>query len=47
VWQRKKVPTIDPESVANVLQFLQNAKAKTAKPDDFIDNSLLEAVTQS
>ncbi|MFI5267666.1 MAG: ABC transporter substrate-binding protein [Chloroflexota bacterium] len=46
VWQRKKVPTIDPESVANVIQFLQNPKAKTAKPADFIDNSLLEAAVQ-
>ncbi len=44
VWQRKKVPTIDPESVANILQFLNNPKAKTAQPADFLDNSILESL---
>ncbi|HLG73254.1 MAG TPA: ABC transporter substrate-binding protein [Chloroflexota bacterium] len=47
VWQGKKVPTIDPQSVANVLMFLNNPKAKTAQPSEFIDNSLMEEVARS
>ncbi|HLG74182.1 MAG TPA: ABC transporter substrate-binding protein [Chloroflexota bacterium] len=46
VWSGKKLPTVDPEGIANVLTFSKNPKAKDAKPEQFIDNSLLEAVAR-
>lgn len=44
VWQKKKVPTVDPAGIAGVLSLSANPKAKTAKPSEFIDNSIIQAV---
>jgi len=44
VWQGKKVPNIDPQGIANVLRFADDAKAKAAKPEEFIDESFLKAI---
>lgn len=46
VWSGKKLPTVDPEGIASVLTFSKNPKAASAKPEQFIDNSLLEAVAK-
>lgn len=44
VWQKKRVPTVDPAGIAGVLKLANQPKAKTAKPEQFIDNSLLQSV---
>ncbi len=46
VWSGKKVPTVDPQGIANVLTFSKSPKAADAKPEQFIDNSLIEAVAK-
>jgi NitT/TauT family transport system substrate-binding protein len=46
VWSGKKVPTVDPRGIANVLSFSKNPKAASAKPEEFIDNSLIEAAAK-
>jgi len=46
VWSGKKVPTVDPEGITNVLSFSKNPKAAGARPDQFIDNSLIQAVAK-
>jgi ABC-type nitrate/sulfonate/bicarbonate transport system substrate-binding protein len=46
VWQGKKVPTVDPAGITNILALSSEPKAKQAKPSDFIDNSLLEAAVK-
>lgn len=47
VWQAKKVPTVDPQGLANILALSNDPKAKQAKPSDSIDNSFIEAVAKS
>ena len=44
VWQGQKVPTVNPQAVAAVLKLSSVAAAKTAKPAQFIDNSILQSV---
>ncbi|HEX6512739.1 MAG TPA: ABC transporter substrate-binding protein, partial [Chloroflexota bacterium] len=44
VWSGKKVPTIDPEGITNTLKFSDDPKAKAAKGDQFIDNSLIQSI---
>ena len=46
VWQKKPVPTVDPAGVAGVLKLVDNPKAKAAKPDQMIDNSIIQAVAK-
>jgi ABC-type nitrate/sulfonate/bicarbonate transport system substrate-binding protein len=44
VWSGKKVPSIDPQGVTNVLRFSDDLKARGAKGEDFIDESLLKSI---
>ena len=44
VWSGQKVPTINPESITNVLKFSDDPKARAAKGDQFIDNSILQSI---
>lgn len=44
VWTGKKVPTIDPESIVNILRFSDDPKARSAKPEQFIDESYLKSI---
>jgi ABC-type nitrate/sulfonate/bicarbonate transport system substrate-binding protein len=44
VWQKKAVPTVDPAGIAGVLKLTDDPKAKTAKPEQFLDNSIIQAV---
>ena len=46
VWSGTKIPIVNPEGIANVLGFSKNPKAAGAKPDQFIDNSILQAVSK-
>ena len=46
VWQGKKVPTIDPKGLANIMALSKDGKVSQANPADFIDNSLLEAAAK-
>jgi ABC-type nitrate/sulfonate/bicarbonate transport system substrate-binding protein len=45
VWER--IPYISPAAVQNVLNFAKHPAAKTAKPDQFIDNSILAELERS
>ena len=45
-WSKNKVPTVDPAGIQNVLKVVDNPKAKSAKPADFIDNSILESIAK-
>jgi len=44
VWQKKAVPTVDPAGIAGVLKLTNDPKAKAAKPEQFLDNSIIQAV---
>jgi ABC-type nitrate/sulfonate/bicarbonate transport system substrate-binding protein len=44
VWQGQKVPTMNPEALANILKLSDNAKARSANAADFIDNTLLQSI---
>ncbi len=44
VWSGQKIPTINPEGITNTLKFADDAKAKTAKGEQFIDNSILQSI---
>jgi len=44
VWKGLKVPTIDPAGIQNTLDLSKQPAAKSAKPQDFMDNSLLQSV---
>lgn len=44
VWSSKKVPTIDPEGISNVLRFADDPRARNAKPEQFIDETLLKSI---
>ena len=44
VWAGQKTPTIDPRAMAGVLAFSTEPGAKGAKPEQFIDNSLIQAI---
>lgn len=44
VWSAKKVPTVDPEGIANILRFADDPKVKSAKPEEFIDDSFLKSI---
>jgi ABC-type nitrate/sulfonate/bicarbonate transport system substrate-binding protein len=46
VWAGKKTPTVDPRGIASSIALSTNPKAKDAKPEDFIDNSLLEGIAK-
>jgi ABC-type nitrate/sulfonate/bicarbonate transport system substrate-binding protein len=40
-WARDKVPSVNTEGLQNVINLVDNPKAKDAKSDQFIDNSLI------
>jgi NitT/TauT family transport system substrate-binding protein len=40
-WARDKVPSVNTEGLQNVINLVDNPKAKDAKPDQFIDNTLV------
>jgi len=44
LWSGQKVPTVNPESITNILKFADDPKARAAKGEQFIDNSLLQAI---
>jgi NitT/TauT family transport system substrate-binding protein len=44
VWSGVKTPTINPEGINNTLKFADDPKAKAAKGEQFIDNSILESI---
>jgi len=47
VWSGQKVPTIDPKAMQNILTIVStNPAAKTAKPEQFFDNSILESLAK-
>ena len=45
VWDR--VPYVSPAAVQTILNFSNHPNAKTAKPEQFIDNSILEELERS
>ncbi|HEY8693516.1 MAG TPA: ABC transporter substrate-binding protein, partial [Chloroflexota bacterium] len=44
IWQGLKVPTVDAAGVQNTLDQSKQPNAKSAKPEDFFDNSLIQSV---
>jgi len=47
VWSGSKLPTVDPQAIANILNIVStNPKAKEASPDQFIDNSILQSLAK-
>jgi len=44
VWQKKALPTVDPAGIAGILKLTDDPKAKTAQPEQFLDNSMLQAM---
>jgi NitT/TauT family transport system substrate-binding protein len=47
VWSTVKVPTVDPKAMQNILTIVSaNPKAKTADPNQFFDNSILESIAK-
>ena len=44
VWNKDL--TVDPSAIQNVLDATEDPKAKTAKPDEFYDNSLIQQVNR-
>ena len=45
-FQHDKVPAVNLDGLQTVLDLVDNPKAKNAKPSDFIDNSLIEALAK-
>jgi ABC-type nitrate/sulfonate/bicarbonate transport system substrate-binding protein len=45
-WAKSKVPDVNPEAIQNVLSIVDNPKAKSAKPADFFDNSLIDSLAK-
>ncbi|HUZ76029.1 MAG TPA: ABC transporter substrate-binding protein [Chloroflexota bacterium] len=44
VWHGVTVPTVNPAAVSNLLKLSPEAKARTADPNQFIDNAPLQSV---
>jgi len=44
VWSGQKAPTINPEGINNILKFSDDPKARAAKGEQFIDNSILQSL---
>jgi NitT/TauT family transport system substrate-binding protein len=44
VWRKKPVPTVDPAGIAEVLKLTDNPKAHDIKPEQLIDNTIIQAV---
>jgi len=44
VWNSKKVPVVNPEALGNILVFSPDPAAKNAKPEQFIDNSVIQSI---
>jgi ABC-type nitrate/sulfonate/bicarbonate transport system substrate-binding protein len=45
-WARDKIPAVNQKAVENIMSIVDNPKARDAKPADFYDNSLIEAVAK-
>jgi len=45
-WAKDKVPAVNPAALQTILDITDNPKAQTAKPDQFIDNSLIQAASK-
>jgi NitT/TauT family transport system substrate-binding protein len=45
-WAKNKLPAVDAQGVKNILEVVENPKAKDAKPEEFFDNSLLESLAK-
>jgi len=41
-----KVPTVDPKGIATAISLADDPKAASLKPEDLIDNSILESLQQ-
>jgi len=44
VWSGKKVPDIDPRGLTSILDLSTEPGAKDAKPEQFIDNSIIQGI---
>ncbi|HLY63927.1 MAG TPA: ABC transporter substrate-binding protein [Chloroflexota bacterium] len=44
IWSEQKVPTINPQGIDNTLKFADDPKARAAKGEQFIDNSILQSI---
>lgn len=45
-WAHDKVPAVNPEGLQNIINISDNPKAKDAKPEQFIDNSILQSLAK-
>lgn len=45
-WSRKGMPEVDPAGIQTIIDLSSNPKAKSLKPQDLIDNSLLAATAK-
>lgn len=45
-WQRDEIPAFSDKAIENILSIVDNPKAKTAKPSDFYDNSLITSIAK-
>jgi ABC-type taurine transport system substrate-binding protein len=43
VWTSTKIPTVDPKGIATAISLADDPKAANLKPEDLIDNSLLQS----
>jgi len=44
VWGGQKSPTINPQGIDNILKFADDPKARAAKGEQFVDNSILQSL---
>ncbi|HVA24299.1 MAG TPA: ABC transporter substrate-binding protein [Chloroflexota bacterium] len=44
VWQGTKTPTVNPAAITNLLNLSNDPKVRATKPNDIIDNSILQSV---
>ena len=44
IWTGSKTPRVNPQAVANLLQISGVPEAATANPDQFFDDSLIDAI---
>jgi|SRR5579883_1361868 len=45
-WAHDKSPEVNLQGLQNILDIIDNPKAKDAKPEQFVDNSILESVSK-
>ena len=45
-WARDKSPAVNPEGLQNIINIIDNPKAKDAKPEQFFDNSIVQGLAK-